>query len=56
MPPPPNYKGVFLDRSSLTRLQFGFPKLTVKEKHKQGEKAQKQFPVKATKFTQISQQ
>ena len=28
------------------RLQFGFPKLTEKEKHKEDEEAQEQFPVK----------
>ena len=27
-----------MHRSSLTRLQFGFPELTEKEKHKQDEK------------------
>ena len=32
--------------SSLTRLQFGFPELTEKEKHKHDEKAQKPVPVK----------
>ena len=42
------YKGVLLHRSSLTRLQFGFPKLTEKEKYKQDEEAQKPFPVKGT--------
>ena len=40
------YKGVLLHRSSLTRLQFGFPKLTEKGKHKQVEEAQKPFPIK----------
>ena len=30
------------------KLQFGFPKYTEKEKHKQDEEAQKPFPVKAT--------
>ena len=34
--------------SILTRLQFGFPKFTEKEKHKQDEEAQKPFSVKAT--------
>ena len=38
-----------MHRSSLTRLQLGFPKLTEKEKHKQDEEAQKPFPVKATR-------
>ena len=37
-----------LHRSSLTRLQFGFPNLSEKEKHKQDEEAQEQFPVKRT--------
>ena len=46
--PPKKYKGVLLPRSSLIRLQFGFSKLTEKEKHKQDEEAQKPFPVKAT--------
>ena len=48
LPPPKEYKGVFLHRISLTRQQFGFPKLTEKEKHKQDEEAQKSFPVKGT--------
>ena len=30
-----------MHRSSLTRLQLGFPKLTEKEKHKRDEEAQK---------------
>ena len=30
---------MLLHRSSLTRLQFGFPKVTEKEKHKQDEEA-----------------
>ena len=34
-------------RSSLTRIQFGFPTLIEKEKHKQDEEAQKPFSVKA---------
>ena len=37
-----------MHRSSLTRLQFGFPEHTEKEKHKQDEEAQKPFPVKET--------
>ena len=35
-----------MHRSSPPRLQFGFPKLTEKEKHKQDEEVQKPFPVK----------
>ena len=35
-----------MHRSGLTRLQFGFPKLTEKEKHKQDQEAKKPFPVK----------
>ena len=35
-----------MHRSSLTRLQFGFPKVTEKEKHKKDEEAEKPFPVK----------
>ncbi len=46
--PPPKYTGMLLLRSSLTRPQFGFPKLTEKEKHKQDEEAQKPFPAKGT--------
>ena len=46
--PPKNTKGVTLHRNSLTRVEFGFPKLTEKEKHKQDEEAQKPFLVKAT--------
>ena len=46
--PPKNTKGVFLHRNSLTRVEFGFPKLTEKEKHKHDEEDQKPFPVKGT--------
>ena len=35
-----------MHRSSLTRLQFGFPKLTENEKHKQDEEAKKPCPAK----------
>ena len=43
---------MLLHRSSPPRLQFGFPKLTDKEKHKQDEEAQEPFSVKRTgKFT-----
>ena len=37
---------MLLHRGSLPRLQFGFPKLTEKEKHKQDEESQKPIPVK----------
>lgn len=35
-----------MNRSSLTRLQFGFPKLTEKEKYKLDEEAQKHSQLK----------
>ena len=35
-----------MHRSSLTRIQFGFQRLTEKENHKQHEETQKPFPVK----------
>ena len=35
-----------MHRSSLTRLQFGFPKLTEKGKHKQDEEAQSHHHLK----------
>ena len=45
---PQKYKGVLLHRSSPSKLQFGFPKLTEKEEHKQNEEAQQPFPPKRT--------
>ena len=43
--PQKRYKGVFLHRHRLTKIQFGFPKFTQKEKHKQDEEAPKPFPL-----------
>ena len=37
---------MLLHRNTPLRLQFGFPKLTEKEKHKQVEVAQEPFPLK----------
>ena len=48
---------MLLHKSSPPRLQSGFPKLKEKEKHKQDEEAQKQFPVEGIEeLTWISKQ
>ena len=55
--PATKYKGVLLHRNNLSRIQFGFPKLTEKEKFNQNEDAQEPFPIKRTgEFTWTSKQ